>query len=405
MQKVIQHNKIMIRIFLLFFIFSVVGSNLYIVYTTVAFRNIFFVVIFIMLFFLYRTKLSPNQVIILTPLLLLYFLGFSMFFINGYYDIETFKDFFYFTFIPIQFIIILFLANKNNKYFFKQVYRVSFLLLVLLFFIVIFELLTGIHLPSYNSINVYLPAAFFSNPNDLSVIVISLYMLLMAIKINSNKKKDLLISLVAGFIILVTLSRGAFLVFIFLAISKFISTKYVKRIFILIAVGVGVLLAARQIKIPQQSDSLIDRSLIRINSIANFKTQKNIKGSSVNVRFDIYKIPFKHPKKFIFGNGFNSDKEIIQKYNGKNFAIINSHSFFIQVIFYFGWISFMLLMIFFITLIIYSINNKGSSNFLFLIVISQMIIINIPSSIMRMPVIWIPFFIIISYFTTKNKYA
>ncbi|NOZ35752.1 MAG: O-antigen ligase family protein [Chlorobi bacterium] len=262
--------------------------------------------------------------------------------------------------------------------------------------------MTNKHLPSHNSLNLFVPTAFYTNPNDLSVIVISIYMVLMVLNQKSNKRTDLFISLITGVIIFFTLSRLSLLVFILLAMTKFLSKKYLKRVFILAGIVGLFLLIVSNIKVPEKSDSLIDRSIIRANSILNITEQKENKISSLSVRFDIYNIPFKNAEDFIIGKGFNSDEEVINKYKSETNPIINSHSFFIQSIFYFGWFGFLVLLTFFIFLIMYSVTNSEINKYFLYIIISQMLIINIPSSIIRMPVIWIPFFIIISYFTSKK---
>ena len=135
--------------------------------------------------------------------------------------------------------------------------------------------------------------------------------------------------------------------------------------------------------------------------MTNLESQFSNKKSSLAVRYDIYKIPFDNPSYFITGSGFNSDKEVIKKFSSSSHEIINSHSFFIQLIFYFGWLGFAIIFSFFLLLFLISI-LKYNSTFL-LIIFSQALIINISSSIMRMPIIWIPFFIIISFYTYNKE--
>ncbi len=388
--------------FLLFFAFSIAGSNLYIVNTALSFRNIFFPLLLILIFGLKNVKISRNQTNLLVPIILFYLIGLLTLFYQSKFNVDVLKDLFYFSFIPIQFIIILLLGNKYQNTFYENIYKLSQFLLYVLFAITIFEVLTNKHLPSHNILSLLTPTAFFTNPNDLSVIAISIYVILMTLNRRSNKRMDLFISLITGVIIFLTLSRLSLLVFVLLALTKFLSVKYLKRVFLLAGIVGIFLLIVSNIKVPEKSESLIDRSIIRMNSILNFTEQKENKISSVSIRLEIYNIPFKNAEDFIIGKGFNSDEEILNKYKSETNPIVNSHSFFIQSIFYFGWFGFLVLLTFFILLILYSVTNSGISKYFLYIILSQMLIINIPSSIIRMPVIWIPFFIIISYFTSKE---
>jgi hypothetical protein len=125
--------------------------------------------------------------------------------------------------------------------------------------------------------------------------------------------------------------------------------------------------------------------------------------SSTHIRLDIYKIPLRNPDKFVFGDGFYSDKEVITTYKTLPYKIINSHSYFIQLIFYFGWIGLSLILLFFGVLGYYSIINIKQWAFFLPVIFTQALLLNIPSSVMRFPLVWIPFFITIAYYTSLEK--
>jgi hypothetical protein len=392
----------LIFIFLLFFIFSIIGSNIYLFNTWLSFRNILFFGLLVIIFALRKVKITNNQILIGIPIFLLFALGVMHFIFYFKFEIEVFKDFFYFTFIPVQFLVIILLGNKFNWDFFKTMFNLSFNLLVLLFLITIFEFFTNIHFRSHNSSENLIPSGFFTNSNDLSVVAISLLMLLMAFsRTYSNSKKDIVITLFSGIIVFITLSRISIIAYFILVFFKFASKINTNKLVILIVPIASLLIIISQIKLPSKSNSIIERSIIRINSLNNLESQFNNKKSSLAIRYDIYKIPFNNPSYFITGCGFNSDKKIIEKFSSSSHKIINSHSFFIQLIFYFGWLGFAILSLFFLMLFLIS---ALKSNYTFLLIIfSQALIINIPSSIMRMPIVWIPFFIIISFYTYNRK--
>jgi len=96
LQKIkLPYKNLLIGLFLVFFVFSIVGSNLYLYDTIFSFRNIFFPGLIVIIIALRNIKLSLNQILILSPVLLLYFYVITIFIVYRNFELEILKDFFY----------------------------------------------------------------------------------------------------------------------------------------------------------------------------------------------------------------------------------------------------------------------------------------------------------------------
>ncbi|RUA24988.1 MAG: hypothetical protein DSY76_07145, partial [Bacteroidetes bacterium] len=381
------------------------------------------------------------------------------------------KEYFYFSFIPVMFVTIMLLSNRLKDEFFVKVNKYAQLLLYFLFLVTLFEFITNIHLPVHTPNRFHIPSAFFTNANDLSVIVIQLFFLISVLYKKTDSKWTYRIAfLITTFIVFLTLSRLALIAYILVSLSVIFSKRYNWKDFLIntIVIGASLVYLSIDLPTPQSSSTVIDRSKTRINSMTEFdleelesnskasndfpmKSDDTIISSSPNldsnnknivdypikkedtvvssthspesninnsrfhvegtdtvvsstyVRLDIYKTPFRHPEIFIFGHGFNSDKKIIIKYKTLPHHIINSHSFFIQSIFYFGWIGFGIILIFFGSITIYAFRNFNQMRYFIPVILAQALLLNIPSSVMRFPLVWIPFFITIAFYIQSNK--
>jgi len=418
----ITKNRFLILYFIVFWFFTVIGSTLYIGSSMFSIRNILFLFIPFLIYFLRKSPINHLQVILFIPIGLLFLYGTITMFINEINDIEEIKDYFYFSYIPLLYVSIILLSNRFDNTFFTYVKKFAYFLIFFLFAFTLFEFLTDIHFPVHTSNRFHIPSTFFTNANDLSVIMVQLLMLVSVLK----KKKDtqwfyLSAFLLTTFVVFVTLSRLALIAFIIISVSIFLSKEFSRKELIINVLTITLILLYFSIGIPsaKNSSTVIDRSKTRINSMTSFDDEDlNGNGenqkieqasdshiSSTRIRLDIYKIPFHNPSDFKYGKGFNSDKEIITKYRTLPYGIVNSHSFFIQLIFYFGWIGFGLMVLFFTALVIFAISRIKTTAFFLPIILTQALLLNIPSSVMRFPLVWIPFFISISYYATCEKYV
>jgi hypothetical protein len=252
--------------------------------------------------------------------------------------------------------------------------------------------------------------------------MIQLLMLVSVLKKKSDSQYLYRIAfLLTTFVVFVTLSRLALVAFIIISISIFLSKEFKRKDLIINSLVIILTLVYLSIDIPspKNSSTVVDRSKTRISSMTHFDEDEDdlsslagyqnldldseITISSTRIRMDIYRIPFRNPSEFIFGNSFNSDKEIITKHRTLPYKIVNSHSYFIQIIFYFGWIGLGLMVLFFGALGVFALGELKSMSYFLPIILTQALLLNIPSSVMRFPLVWIPFFITIAYYTNLKK--
>ena len=418
------NNRYLIFIFLIFWFFTVIGSSLYIGSTMLSIRNLLFPFLFFIIYSLRNYILNKSQLIFFIPLAALFIYGSSSLFFYGISDIEVIKDYYYFIYIPVLYYCIILLSNKFDSDFFTIIKWFAHFLIYFLFAFTLFEFITDIHLPVHAPNRFHIPSSFFTNANDLSVIMIQLFMLISVLKKKIDPQWLYTTAFVlTTFIVFVTLSRLALVAFIVISTFIFLSKSFRWKDLIINSLVIISALVYLSTDLPtvKSSTTTIDRSKSRIHSMThldygeaksdensdlampNLNSEGDTVVSSTNVRLDIYKIPFNNPRAFIFGYGFNSDKTIIQKYKTLPYKIINSHSYFIQLIFYFGWIGFSLMMFFFGSLTVYAFLNFRQMGFFIPVLFVQVLLLNIPSSVMRFPLVWIPFFIAIAYYTSLDK--
>ena len=419
------NNKYLIPFFIVFWFFTIIGSSLYIGSTMLSIRNLLFPFLFVLIYTLRGVKLNKKQFIIFLPIGLLFLYGTISLLFIGNTNLEVIKDYFYFSFVPTLFVSIILLSNKFKLDFFDIMNKYSYYFLYFLFSITLFEFFTDIHLAVHTPNRFHIPSAFFTNANDLSVVVIQLFMLISILKKRTDPQwKYTLAFVLTTFIVFITLSRLALVAFIIISIFILLSKSFRWKDLIINIIVISLSLLYLSIDLPtaKTSSTVVDRSKTRISSMTEIdygsfeSTEESIGNTSIefdnhgdtvvsstHVRLDIYKIPLRNPEKFIFGYGFNSDKQVITKYKTLPYKIINSHSYFIQLIFYFGWIGLTLMLLFFGVLGYYSIINLKQWAFFLPVIFTQALLLNIPSSVMRFPLVWIPFFIAIAYYTNLNK--
>ena len=409
-------------VFLIFWFFTLIGSNLYIGSSMFSIRNLLYPVVFILIYMLRKTGMNKIQKTLFIPTAVLFGYATIMLIINGIKDIEAIKDYFYLSFIPVLFVVIMLLANENWEEFFRKTKIFALFLLYFLFAVTLFEFFTNIHLPVHAHNTYHIPSAFFTNANDLSVIVIQLFTLITVFTKRSDPKWQYITAfLVTTFIVFLTLSRLALATYIVVSVFIILSKEFSWKQLAINILVIGLSLTYLSFDLPdaRSSSTVVDRSKTRINSMTeinleefeeeNDSTLVQVEGkdtiiSSTHVRLDIYRIPLRHPGKFIFGYGLNSDKKVITKYRTLPYHIVNSHSFFIQIIFYFGWIGLAILASFFLILTAYGLVHFKSMPLLVVASLAQALLLNIPSSVMRFPLVWIPFFIIIAFYTNKKSW-
>lgn len=392
-----------IILYLTLYILSVIGSNIFLIDTSISPFNI---AIVISLFVAPNLILnfSRNQAVILSPLLFLFLIGvlhLLMFFQD--FDKEIFKEFFYFSLIPLIFIYSIITTNYDNEYSKRKIYIYSIVIIVLIGIVVTIEILTGFHMPAHtlNADMLAAPSAFFTNPNDLSAVVVIIYFLIVILKKNYSNKIFVIISLLTFYILFVSTSRSIFFIFLMYFILKTILRYKTQLQKFAISMSLYVFFFILIMNIPIiQSNKTIIRSKERITSFLSIISNDEYSDASINIRKQVWLIPFNNPEHYIFGEGFNSEEKILKPFFSNKLS--NSHSFFLQLTFYFGWTGVALLLMFYLLIIVFIFTNFQNRFDYFYFVFVHIFVLNIPSSVIKMPVIWFPFFYFIAYITSRR---
>jgi len=402
-------KKLKVYSFLLYYLFALIGPNLYLINTAFSFGNIFLIIITGLVISEKNTlKLNRFQMSVLRPLLafqilITIHLIYSMLSDANILDL---KFYFYLSTIPVLLFLTSILGNLYGIYFYKKVYSFSKFILILLFITVFIEFTTGIHMPAYDyEINLGVPTSFFGNSNDLSVITLLIFIMYYYLNEEfGNKLNRVIIILLVSFILIVAVSRTTIVFYVlFFPITYFLlERKKASTALLTLAILLAIYIAFNFILVEQIPKRFLDpNSWInnRLISITMTDTYVLDQEGSVATRFEIYSYPFLHPLDFILGYGFKGDELILTTKLTWIRYIENAHSFFAEVIYDFGWIGFINILWLMIVLFRISLTGKPQKRFykLLITLFYTAVLINVPSSIYGKPVIWIPLFIMLSF--------
>ena len=386
-----------------------IGSNIYIYDSSLSFFNIF---IFLSNFYILANsgKLFKINFLIVVGILLLFIIIGLLYLFLYYRNFEQIKDLIYSTYIITLFILVYLGVSENRDAFLKLFLNSFVLLYWIIFFIVIAEYVTGWHLSISNSninTNENIPTAFFANYNDLATaVMIFMPLLYYLADYYSFRVYKFIIIFITSTVVIITLSRMAFLLLLsfplFLLLQKRKYFLFISSIFLLLTLG--FILLQQDIIYQPESPTFYNRTYNKIVSVIKYKVELQANSSSVSQRFEIYNMVFKKPENYFFGNGFRSG-EIILKQNDK-ILVTDPHSFFIETIFNFGYFGLIPILAVILGPLIISLryfNRNELFRFAFVQTIYFILLINVPSSIYRFPLVWIPIAFLYSLLVIPNK--
>jgi hypothetical protein len=283
-----------------------------------------------------------------------------------------------------------------------------------MFFLVLYELLTGNHLiGSKGSVVLGFkmnPTAFFYNPNDFAT-VISLFLPVLyclSQMINSNRK-FIILCILSLFFVLVTLSRLSLL---FLLVFPFFILYIKSKLqYLVILLGVFTVLVFILVNIDYSryanKDSLVGYNINKFQSIFNISDNdysNSVNSMTDNIRYKVYAPIINTPQDFIIGKGFVASELL---YKEKIIPLENAHSYWAEGIFNFGFIGFFPILFILITIFSISVFNSNI-NYFYKCVIVQFIyfifLLNIPSSVMSLPIVWLPIAIMLAILFNSDNY-
>jgi len=409
--RILKSNKVAGLLFLAYFFSLVFGNKLYIVAPAFSFMNI--LLPFIILLGMYYLFFSPSFqahfifVFILLSLYVLFAILITFFFRGE----EQLKDLFY-SFHLIGVLFAAYFLIRDKIFTQQKVFLFFFWLYQLLIFLSLFQALStlGVVPQIWNSdidnLKV-LMAGPYANPNNLAVICLMFFMYLFWVADTLNKsfyKKVLFVSTLA--ILLVTLSRFTLVLF-FLFFFFFLLFQKKYKIFMVLSLSLLVTLSSfftilmnmDMVKQDGGDMTIVTRNFNRLIAIRDLFDSKN--GSS-DVRMTSYLYFFENLDKASLPVGTGNYSDF---YNQATFDAslisLNPHSFWIEITLAYGFVALFLLLF----MLFYMASRAGlnvGGSFCLLVILYFAFIVNIPSSILRTPVIWLPLFLV--YFQSMTPY-
>ena len=406
--------KILIYGFMFYYVFAIIGGNLYFGVSALSFGNISFILLSLIVFVSRNLKsLTEKQNLFLTPLLVLLALV-TLYLILSFdsINLRIVAKYFYLLTIPILFIVTMKIGNTYGNFFFRKVYVLVKFLLALLFLVTIMEVTLGIHMPSHGEEGqiLNLPTAFFVNSNELGVMTLLLFILFVSFNEKYGKRKEYYLFIgITFFIEIITFSRIAVVSFVIFFPLYFILVRHKSiRYIMIIIVGAGITIYALtnivNVYVPNKNLDITGWVNNRLLSIIDESTYDENARNSFAVRYAIYSYPFINPEEFILGHGLIGDEKVLSKVVRWS-GITNAHSFFVELIYDFGWLGLILIITFFTGIYIFLFRNSQNDDFRYGIIFVSLFIllINVSSSIIGKPIIWAPLFVYLAYITNQEN--
>jgi O-antigen ligase len=258
----------------------------------------------------------------------------------------------------------------------------------------------------FNEIKVFVPTTVFTNPNDLSAIVVLFFPVLyyLADYFKSRSKKRIL-SIITIAIVILTMSRVAMaMLLVFPLFNLLIKRKLLRFTFISFSLLViFIIIFNLNFKYLPNESSLYVRNYNRFITLVNIKDNFSNKSSSFNERSQVLLIIWENPAEFIFGKGFRAGAVIIPE--KKHIQIVDPHSFFLEVIYNFGYFALIPVALLIFIPVYYSFKYFGRHSLYRLGLIQTfyfVILINVSSSVFRFPLVWVPFAVSYMMIITVN---
>lgn len=399
----------MIWLIQLFIVSLFLRDNIYFGDTAISLMNVINLIVFGYISFCSRTKISKNFLLIIYAVLIFFIIEF-IYLIFFYRSIDQIKEFYYSSYLFSLFLLIYWGIRFHYQNFVKKTFHTLFYLYFVIFFVVLYELFTKHHLPgsraSYDEGFRIYPTAFFYNPNDFAV-VISLFLPLLYYfsQILKERIKFYIIFLLSLFFIIATLSRlSLFFLLLFPVFILFIKNK-MKYLSILVGIFVILITLLMNIDLKKYSkgDSLMSNNIAKFSSILDDSGVNPDNSILNNIRYRVFTPIFHSPQNYLFGSGFVSSAELYEK---KIIPLENPHSYWAEGIFNFGFIGFSPILFILISILLISsiqLNKHYFYRYSLVQLFYFIFLLNIPSSVMSLPVVWIPISILTGLlFNFKN---
>lgn len=407
-------NYTQLRLFVafLYFVSMYIGSYFYL---SVGFLSIMNIMLFITIVMnincLLKARFNPNELGVLCTLFMFSFFAFIIgFFVGG----DLVKNALYF-FHGFNIYLIILLFKKNNVVrvsFYEKVIFIGVLILLLITIFQVLDILNILQIGIKFRNEIYgikLITGTFQNPNDLSVVAfLSLFVYSIIGYFNKqetrNVKVDMFIYFAVLFLIVSSLSRTVFLLFI---IGSFFYFKWLgyrsfnrffSAVFLCSIMFLFVILYSGNSSFESSEIELV---LGRIESIINVMLGE--KDGSATSRLSNYIFSLQHLGDIPFYGFFEAEFNTFYSKATFNTEVyrVSPHSYILEVLLSYGFLglSFVFLFIALIIRQFYDVNMKGTFKMIQLFFVFLLISF-IPSSIIKLPIIYLLFMLAVMAITS-----
>lgn len=338
--------------------------------------------------------------------MLIIFFAFTSLILN--FSFQAFLDVSFFSFCLFLFVFSC-LYTKNNKL--VRIRHIIFAISLLIIIGFFSELFLGIQLVQGNEqleISEGAFKGFFFNTNDQAVVstslcaAISFFYILKEANIKTRSYGYILLILL-GIVVFVSASRAALLGYIltilltlFLNSSRFIRLVYISifSVFSIFIFNINLLIPVLNFL---SGFSWLERSIDRFQ-LALFSLDED---NSIGYRTEIYQKFFENAKVLWLGYGPRNYESYFKEYPlSYSLGYTNPHSFFIEIYLAFGVFALIIFLVFLLrscNFIMLSKLMMSQKIFYFFTIILFSWLVWIPSSILRLPLVWYPIFLILIY--------
>lgn len=388
----------------LYVIGLVFGSRIYFYVPAVSLMNVLLAPLFFS--FLYHVatkKFSPS--FLRTLLISVFYLILVVIYTVFYLGQEQIKDLVYSVHLVITLLVCTFLFSDKKPDSQRSVSNFFYYLLVAVFISAILQAVSLFgYFPQFwqnegaNGLELGLVTGPYANPNNLASVALLFFCFLnwMFDKLG-DKKRQRIVAVITFFIIMITLSRLVFVLFFsYYFIYLWYKGHYRKLVInsivtlFILSISLVAITNVKRISYAEYGKNFVTININRIIAIGDlFNATQN---RSSDIRLSSYFYFFENIDKTVWGQGSQNyvsfykdadfDTSLIEKY---------PHSYWVESSLAFGIFSPIIISILFLSLLI---RGKESANdrYLLIMICYFCLLINIPSSVFRMPVIWLPLF-------------
>lgn len=374
-----------------------------------------FAVIYLFLgfFTIFTVRVDRRFFLLISILTIIFFLGFLSTLLN--FSLQKILDVFFFGYLIFLYLYLyLYLDCQKSE---KNIIKLIFALVSIIFLGFLVELMFGFQFVSGSEELSILDEAYkglFFNTNDQAVVITSLATLVSFFYILDQKDRKIkfigyILLLLSGFVIFISASRAALLSYVIMIFLLFFfnANSYFKILYVFFAFVIslflfnlewleGTLYSLTQI-------SWLERPAERV-LLALFSLEQD---NSVGYRTQIYEAFIDNFKFLWLGFG---PRDYILYFDriplSYPLGYTNPHSLFIDMYLAFGFWGFCLFIFFILFSFSVILTNRAISFhqkvFSLFIIINFCWLVWIPSSVFRLPLVWLPVFLIVIYCIIKS---